>query len=106
MVPRPVLLAGALFVVTISPAFAGDPQVGLALVSRFCSLCHSVGPTINPPNLAPPILDLAEKANGGKAWLRAWLQSPHPPIPDLRPSKQDVDDIAAYLAGLKPVMPH
>jgi mono/diheme cytochrome c family protein len=80
-------------------AWAGDSQVGLRLAARYCDVCHGVERSLNPPNLAPPILDLAARANGDEAWLRAWLNPPHPALQTAL-SREQVDDIVAYLARL------
>jgi mono/diheme cytochrome c family protein len=33
-------------------------------------------------------------------WVKAWLQAPHPPMPNFNLSRQEIDDVAAYLAAL------
>ena len=80
-------------------AWAGDSQVGLRLAARHCDVCHAVERSLNPPNLAPPLLDLASRANGGGVWLHAWLNPPHPALQTAL-SREQIDDIVAYLALL------
>jgi len=35
-----------------------------------------------------------------RAWSRVWLMDPHPPMPSIMLSRQQVDDIIAYLNSL------
>jgi hypothetical protein len=39
-------------------------------------------------------------ANRDQGWLRTWLIDPHPPMPNLHLSRQEIDDIIAYLSSL------
>jgi mono/diheme cytochrome c family protein len=34
--------------------------------------------------------------------VRAWLADPHPPMPNFNLSRQQIDDIVAYLDSLTP----
>ncbi len=79
---------------------AGRVEAGLGLAVRYCDVCHGVERSLNPPDLAPPLLGLAQHADGGKAWLRAWLAAPHPPLKATLSPRQ-VDEIAAYLTALR-----
>jgi mono/diheme cytochrome c family protein len=94
-----VCVVGTIMTAAVTSARAGDPQAGLGLAARYCDFCHSVERSLNPPNLAPPLLDLAQHTRGNSAWLRAWLNAPHPPLRTSLSRKQ-IDDIVAYLARL------
>lgn len=94
------LVAGVLVMEAAVCAHAGNAKVGLGLVTRYCDVCHAVGQALNPPNLAPPLLDLVpQQTSATGTWLRAWLKAPHPALPAALTEKQ-IEDIIAYLAGL------
>jgi mono/diheme cytochrome c family protein len=94
-----ILAAGVVTIAAAARTHAADAEAGLGLVKRYCDVCHAVGQAPNPPNLAPPLLDLAQQTSATGAWLRAWLKAPHPALPAALSEKQ-IDDVIAYLAGL------
>lgn len=49
---------------------------------------------------APPFVAVARQNTRG--WVRAWLAAPHPPMPNFNLSRQQIDDIVAYLDSLAP----
>lgn len=77
-------------------ARAGDAAVGANLTQRWCSGCHVIGNASNGQDTAPSL-----PPNGqDQKWVRAWLADPHPPMPDLHLSREEIDDIVAYLSSL------
>ena len=92
-------LAGA---VLASPAYAADVEAGHAVVQRWCSNCHVTSEAQRGQDTAPTLPDIAQRHAGDQTWLRAWLTSPHPPMPNLNLSRQEIDDVVAYLATLAP----
>lgn len=86
-----------------TPALAaGDAQAGHALARVWCSGCHVVGHGESGPDTAPPFATVAERHPNDRGWVRAWLTAPHPPMPNLDLSRQQIDDIVAYLDSLAP----
>jgi mono/diheme cytochrome c family protein len=96
--------AGLLAITAADYARAGDAGAGLDLVNRYCDVCHGVGQAPNPPNLAPPLLDLARQTSATGTRLRSRLNAPHHALPTALSEKQ-IDDIIAYLAGLAATKP-
>jgi len=82
---------------------ASDVQAGYALAIKACSPCHAVSETVGP--------SFAKIAKGPHATpdsLRDFLRSTHSDVshPSAMPSpehtEQQIDDIAAYIASLRP----
>ena len=99
-------LVGALLAGPTLPVAAqevGDVQAGGRLAARWCSSCHIVGPTAQQgvSNGAPPFEAIARMSSTTVTSLRVFLMTPHPPMPDLHLSRQEIDDIASYILSLR-----
>lgn len=79
---------------------AGDPQVGQALASQWCTGCHAGDKAANVSDAAPSLQHIARIRAGETDWLNTWLTSPHPPMPNFNLSRTEIDDIIAYLDTL------
>lgn len=82
---------------------AGDPHRGLGFAKGYCSECHAVGPneTVSPsPGLAS-FNTIANTPGMTGAALTVWLQTPHGRMPSFVISRQDRDDVVAYILSLK-----
>jgi cytochrome c len=79
-----------------SEARAGDAATGAGLTQRWCSGCHVIGSSSHGQDAAPTL----PRPDRDRSWLRGWLTAPHPPMPDLHLSRQEIDDIIAYLSSL------
>lgn len=77
---------------------AGDPAQGRAAAQRWCSSCHAVG-AAGGGDTAPPFAAIARIRSD--EYLRGFLTRPHPPMPPLELSRQDIDDIVAYFATVR-----
>jgi mono/diheme cytochrome c family protein len=80
---------------------AGDVASGQTLAKAWCAGCHVVVPNGLGGDAGPPFAAVAARPNGSAAGLRAWLTDPHPPMPNLGLSRQQIEDIVAYLESLK-----
>jgi len=78
----------------------GDPQIGLAVAARWCSGCHADSEAASASDAAPSLQHIAEVNAGKTDWLKSWLMSPHPPMPNLSLSRTEIDGIVAYLLTL------
>jgi mono/diheme cytochrome c family protein len=80
----------------------GDPAGGAALAREVCATCHLVAEdqTVDP-GIGPSLLEVAEHPATTEMSLRAFLQTPHPTMPNLMLSPEETDDIIAYLITLK-----
>ncbi len=84
-----------------SPAFAaGDAEAGHQLARLWCVSCHIVDRAGEGRDAAPPFTTIAAAHKRDHGWLRAWLTAPHPPMPDLHLTRQEIEDVIGYLETL------
>lgn len=102
-----VAVAGTIFgilgigLVAFMPAArAADAEAGQRLVRQWCTSCH-VAEGRTGTDMAPPLSAVVNERQRKEGYLRAWLADPHPPMPNLSLTKQEIDDIVAYLETLK-----
>ena len=81
-------------------AAAGNAEAGRQLVMRSCSSCHAIEAAKTATDNAPPFSAVAKTNKENPAWIRGWLMNPHPPMPNISLSRQQIDDIVAYLSSL------
>ncbi|MBC7916167.1 MAG: c-type cytochrome [Rhodoferax sp.] len=100
--------------VNAAPTRAPDVARGKqALYQYACSACHTIpGVTSSSPNVGPPLGGIASRtliagtlSNTQDNMVR-WLRGPnafkpHTAMPDLRVTREDAADMAAYLATLR-----
>ena len=102
---RALLVAGLL--AASSPAYAqtsyGDPTAGMTLALHSCAQCHIVaGRQAGPvPVGVPTFADIARMPSTTVLSLRAYLQTPHPPMPDLALTRREMEDVIAYILTLR-----
>jgi mono/diheme cytochrome c family protein len=81
---------------------AGDAAAGKALAERWCSSCHIVSPEQKTGTTeAPPFADIAARNADSMDALAAFLADPHPPMPQMSLSRQEITDLLAYIGSLK-----
>ena len=79
---------------------AGDVNAGRDLVTRSCSSCHALSSATVATDGVPPLSVLARDNKQRPAWIHGWLMDPHPPMPRISLSRQQIDDVIAYLISL------
>ena len=81
----------------------GDTAAGKRLATEWCSACHLVGPEVRrgATDLAPPFVELANDASTTEFRLRAFLMTPHKRMPDFNLSREQSDDLIAYILSLR-----
>ncbi|HVM78315.1 MAG TPA: cytochrome c [Stellaceae bacterium] len=92
-------LIGAVLVAGQARA-AGNADYGRAIAQNRCSSCHVVEPNLKGGDAAPPFAEIARKHGNDTTWVRSWLTSPHPPMQGIALSREEIDDIVAYLGSL------
>jgi mono/diheme cytochrome c family protein len=89
----PVLMA-------VPPAAAADVAKGGIIAKRWCAACHLVAPDQTMANSdAPSFTSIAHKKPTSRA-LSAFLTDPHPKMPDMNLTRDEIADIVAYIKGL------
>jgi cytochrome c len=100
---KPIGAAAFLCLLTAATArAAGDAEAGKELALRWCNSCHIVDQSGRGPDTAPPFPILARRSPNDRTWLRAWLTDPHPPMPNFNLSREQIDDVVAYLDSMAP----
>jgi len=81
----------------------GDIVHGYSVAEQACAKCHAVDPSKpHSPNSAAPAFPAIAAAPGlTPSAIRAWLQMPHPAMPDVKLTDVQKNDIAAYLLSLE-----
>ncbi len=99
----------ATFVLIASPAgafaqSAGDPDAGLRIAKTWCINCHVVtrDQSQGTSNGAPPFTAIAQTKSITPDALRTFLQTPHHRMPDLHLTRNEIDDVSAYIFSLTP----
>ena len=92
----------ALLWLPASPALAADARNGATLAKQWCSSCHLVernqkGPTSE----ATPFPTVATRSGFSAEKLAFFLLDPHPKMPNMSLTRNEANDIAAYISTLK-----
>jgi mono/diheme cytochrome c family protein len=102
-----LFLSAAVLLARVGPAFAqdlpGDVDAGRTLAEKTCSECHSASAAQRRLGLydAPGFDEIAAKVQTTAISLRAFLQQPHPSMPNLILTQDERDDAIAYILSLK-----
>lgn len=78
-----------------------DPVDGQRLAALWCASCHRVGAEPTGSDAARAFAAIARDPNFTEDGVRAWLAAPHPPMPDLSLTRQEIEAIVAYLRALR-----
>lgn len=95
------ITAAVLIVYAGLPARAQDVERGRLLARDWCGSCHVTESGMVGSDTAPPFATIAKDPSSTLDRLHHWLVAPHPPMPDLKLSRDEEDDILAYLLSLK-----
>jgi mono/diheme cytochrome c family protein len=80
----------------------GDAERGEKLAERWCSTCHIVSDTQTQATTeAPTFQSIAKQSPKAIDALAAFLMNPHPPMPDLSLTRQDIRDLLSYIESLR-----
>ncbi len=100
----PLVIAG-LMLATAAQAqtLPGNPAQGKAIAQRACAGCHLIGEgqTSSTTDGVPTFAALARNPRMNDAALHGFVQAPHPPMPDLALSRQELDDVVSYIMSLR-----
>lgn len=81
----------------------GNVAAGRRLAVEWCGECHTVGPDARrgAVDLAPPFAVVAADPATTAFRLRAFLMTPHDRMPNLQLSRDQIDDMVAYILSLR-----
>ena len=102
---RFVMAAVLLMLLDSGAAFsAGRPEEGKVIAQRWCAICHQVSPeqTVTSADV-PSFMMIAEMraTPSALAALEGFLADPHPVMPDMSLTRQEISDLVAYIGSLK-----
>jgi len=83
--------------------WAADPSNGQKIAETWCATCHTVSSRSAGRDTAPPFSLIARNRNFDRDSLTRTLSDPHPPMPKITLSRQQLDDMTAYIRSLGPV---
>lgn len=78
----------------------GDPARGEALTQRWCATCHQPAGHATATDMVPTFPQIAAKSKDDPAYIRAFLNRPHAPMPPLNLNQAEIADIVAYFDDL------
>lgn len=81
----------------------GNANNGHALATTWCAGCHFVEPReLHTKDAVPSFAAVAAMKSTTELSLQAFLQTSHHNMPDWRLTRQQVDDVVAYIVSLRP----
>jgi mono/diheme cytochrome c family protein len=81
----------------------GDVRKGETFALGVCAQCHAVrlGQMRSPDPMAPNFTAIAQTLGMTERALRVWLQSSHPNMPNVVLTRDERDNVIAYILSLK-----
>ena len=108
---RAVLLFIVIAASAATAAGAADAEHGETIAKRWCASCHIISASqTRGSTQAPPFSEIAKRPGFDAAQVALSLLVPHPRVlpvkkrtrmPDMRMSRDEAADLAAYIAGQK-----
>ena len=98
-----LMLTAAMAAPAAAQTEPGDVRSGQRLAATWCANCHRVAPGGPGPSTdaAPTFRSIAQMASTTSMSLRVFLQTPHPSMPDYRLTREELDDVVAYILSLR-----
>lgn len=101
---RAAAVAAGLLLAGSALGQSGDATQGHGVARIWCVACHVVDEDQKAASAAgaPSFMAVAAAPSTTAASLHGFLASPrHPPMPDFQLSRQQLDDVSAYILSLK-----
>ena len=96
-----LMLAGFMLLSMPAASAAGDTAAGKDLATQWCASCHLIGDSGTASDGARPFAALAKDPKMSSDRLSAFLTEPHGGMPGLSLSRQEIDDLVAFIESLK-----
>ena len=96
--PRLAAAAALVALIANAGALAADARHGETLAKRWCAACHIVAPdqTRGQDNV-PPFATIARIPGFDANTIARFLMDPHPKMPDMQLTRDEAQDLAAYI---------
>ena len=92
----PLLAIAASFPALAAPP---DPDHGKVIAQRWCAACHDVAAGQKQASADVPSFFYVAR-HMDKRDLTSFLTDPHPKMPDMSLTRQEIDDLTAYIRTL------
>lgn len=85
----------------------GDQAAGRRLATAWCSDCHQIGPQTMTfeSDAIPSFQAIAAMPSTTLMSIRVFLRTPHDVMPDYELTEAQIDDVGAYIIGLRAARP-
>jgi mono/diheme cytochrome c family protein len=81
---------------------AADARSGQIIAERWCAACHLVGPDqTRAVDGVASFAEVARREDVTADGLAAFLASPHPMMPDMALTRDEIRDLTAYIGSLE-----
>jgi mono/diheme cytochrome c family protein len=80
---------------------SGSAERGLEIAQRWCAACHLVTPDQTQALADVPSFMAVAEESEGLDWLEPFLADPHPVMPDMNLTRQEIADLVAYFERLR-----
>jgi mono/diheme cytochrome c family protein len=102
-------LAGLLLGLSVAHAqIHPDAKTGKEIATKLCVGCHIVGDQAagaSVPADVPSFVTIANKPRQTAQSIAGAIVVPHPPMPQIQLTREEIGDVAAYILTLKGVAP-
>ena len=101
---RIVMVAALLVLIGGSALAAGHAAEGKAIAQRWCAACHQVSSEQTTASAdVSSFMTIAQMraTSSALAALEGFLADPHPLMPDMSLTRQEISDLVAYIGSLK-----
>lgn len=97
-----VLLSSFLCSGNIAAQYLGDAARGASLAESWCVSCHIIDRrgTGHAVDHAPPFTAIAGNSSKSPKYLRRWLMTKHPQMPNLNLEHHEIEDLVVYIRSL------
>lgn len=80
----------------------GDVSSGRRIAETLCAACHQIGAgEPEPKSGAPSFVKIARMPSTTTLALNVFLRSTHKAMPDFQLTREEADDVVAYIMSLK-----
>ncbi|MEZ5817688.1 MAG: cytochrome c [Hyphomicrobiaceae bacterium] len=97
------LIGGSLYAPACAQSPLGDPAAGKTIAAKLCSNCHVTGegPTGTARADVPAFKAIANRSTTTPERLAAAIILPHPAMPDVPLTRDEIRAVIAYIMSLK-----
>lgn len=85
------------------PVGGGDAEAGRQTAERLCTSCHvsDTSSSQSVPAGVPTLRAIANRPEQTAERVAGMLIDPHPPMPNTRVTREEINDVVAYLQSLR-----